>query len=299
MPATRFICPDGSTIPIEDCIRNCPFENRCMARPAIISLAKNVGDRGLNRFSVTELMRGTRESYLLKMYNYAVDPHKLLLAAEGTALHYYNEKNIQKENWLITEERFANDIASGQIDTYGYIFNNKELVICDYKLTSTYKIAKALGYGYTNITTTEQYKSGAKKGQFKTKKVWTDQNVKYRMDWAKQQNFYRILLEEQGYRVDGMYIQAYARDYSAASAAKTNITKSQYVIKLNKISDHWLKLWFREKQRRITEALANHKLPPLCTPKETWNGLKCERYCDVAEICKQFQEQQQQTKSVA
>lgn len=296
MPATRFKCPDGTTIPIKNCLEKCPFNQRCIARPAITALAKGVGNRKLNQFSVTELLRSTRETYLMKLYNYPVDPFKLVLAAQGTALHNFNEVVVKDKSWLITEERLYNEIASGQIDSYGYIFNNQELVICDYKLTTTYKIAKAMGIGYNIEKTDEVYKTGPKKGTFKTKKVLSNNKVKSRMDWALQQNFYRMLLEEQGYKVDGMYIQAYARDFSSTTP-KYGIDKPMNIIKLNKISDHWLKIWFKEKQKRITEALEKRKLPPICNAKETWNGLKCEKFCDVADICQKFQQEKQEIKS--
>lgn len=289
MPATRFKCPNGTTIPIKDCLSECPYQQRCIARPAITALAKGVANRGLNQFSVTELLRSTRETYLMKLYNYAVDPFQLVLAAQGTALHNFNEEAVKEKQWLLTEERFHNKIASGQIDTYGYIFNNHELVICDYKLTTSYKVAKAMGIGYDTLKTDEVYKTGPKKGTFKTKKVLSTDKVKSRMDWALQQNFYRMLLEEQGYKVDGMYIQAYSRDFSSTTP-KYGINKPMNIIKLNKISDHWLKIWFQEKLKRIQNALETRQLPPLCNSKETWNGLKCEQFCDVSHICKKFQE---------
>ena len=297
MPATHFICPDGGRCPINDCLNKCRLPQRCMARPAIIAIASKAGDRGLSQFSVTELLRGTRESYLMKLYNYPVDPQSLMLSTTGTALHDFNEHAVDGENWLITEQRYHNAIASGQIDTYGYIMNDNELAICDYKLTTSYKIAKALGYGTTKVATGEFYKTGLKKGQPKYKNEWTDQGVHKRMDWALQQNFYRILLEEQGYKVDAMYIQAYARDFSQSSQSRSGITHPQYVIRLNKISDRWLKLWFNEKKQRLENALKSNTLPPLCTPKETWNGLKCEKYCNVAHLCRMFQQQEEAEKA--
>lgn len=298
MPATHFICPDGSLCPIKECLQKCKFDQRCMARPAIKAIASKAGDRGLHQFSVTELLRGTRESYLMKLYNYPVDPQSLMLSTTGTALHDFNEHAVDGETWLITEKRFHNDIASGQIDTYGYVLNDHELAICDYKLTTSYKIAKALGYGTTKVPTGEFYKTGAKKGQPKFKQMWTDKAVHKRMDWALQQNFYRILLEEQGYKVDAMYIQAYARDFSASSEAKSGIKHPQYVIRLNKISDRWIKLWFKVKKAKLKAAFFNNEIPPLCTPKETWKGLKCEKFCNVAHLCKKFQEKENRAKDI-
>lgn len=298
MPSTHFKCPDGQICPIQECIQKCRMNQRCMSKPAIKAIASKTGDRRLQKFSVTELLRGTRESYLCKRYNYPVDPNRLMLSTEGTALHDFNEKAVKNSKWVMTETRFENNIATGQIDSYGYVVNDEELSICDYKLTTGSKVAKSLGIGKVEIETGEFYKTGLKKGQPKTRKEIVYNKLKSRMEWALQQNFYRMLLEEYGYHVDSMYIQAYIRDYSKTFKERLGLEKPQYLIKLNKISDTWLKRWFGKKKELLEAALKEDKLPPLCSTKETWGGKKCEEYCDVAHICKRFQEKEQKQKDL-
>ena len=89
---------------------------RCMAKPTLKTLAAYCRDRGLTKFSVTELLRGARETFLLETKEYAVDPQSMLFAAHGTALHKVNEDSVTDSDGIITELRLENDIATGQID---------------------------------------------------------------------------------------------------------------------------------------------------------------------------------------
>ena len=61
MPATKFLCKDGTTIPIKECLQNCPNVQRCMFLPTLRSVAESL-NRKLDKPSVTELIAGTRET---------------------------------------------------------------------------------------------------------------------------------------------------------------------------------------------------------------------------------------------
>ena len=82
-----------------------------------------------------------------------------------------------------------------------------------------------------------------------------------------------------------MEIQAMCRDYSLRIAAERNITKPVYIIRINKISDHWIKLYMKTKADLLKDALEKGYLPKLCTAKERWHDRKCAEYCSVAENC--------------
>ena len=293
MSAKNFICPNGTQIPIEECLKGCPYGNSCMARPTLFSLAQGCKDRKLNKFSVTELIRGSRESYLMKLYDYAIDPLSLTYSTFGTAVHRVQELAALKAQGIMTELRLENEIATGQIDAYGHIFNNEDNVICDYKVTTSYKAMKALGYGYHEEIepTGEIYKTGTKKGQPKyiTTKVWHENGRRDVWEWTLQQNFYRLLLEEAGYKVDGMYVQMLIRDFSTSMAEKRHIYKPIYVVKLNKISDHWIRLYFKMKRTILEKALATNTSPLPCSNRETWDGMKCQNFCNVAAYCQMGQ----------
>lgn len=65
MPATQFICQDGRRIDIKDCLKQCPNKQRCMFLPTLRAVANTV-DRKLDAPTVTELISGSRETYLKK-----------------------------------------------------------------------------------------------------------------------------------------------------------------------------------------------------------------------------------------
>lgn len=79
--------------------------------------------------------------------------------------------------------------------------------------------------------------------------------MRHILDWAIQVNYYRILLEQRGFKVESMKIQAFCRDFSLRIAEERNIRKQVYIININKISDHWIKLYMETKAKRLKEAL--------------------------------------------
>jgi len=291
MGATQFICPSKERIGISECLSACPNAIRCMGKPTLEAVANSVKDRGLGEiYSVTELISGTREVYLKKTTDYAVDPQDQIFAMHGTAVHSICEKH--SSSFTLTEVGLSNDIYTGQIDAYGDLLGNGKKILLDYKVTSSFKAAMALGYYKVDEPTGEFYKTGAKKGQEKTRKVIKTGGVRHILEWAIQVNAYRMLLEEHNFKVDDMHIQMYVRDYSLRIAAERNVEKPIYLIKVNRISDHWLKRYFAIKKRRLEEAMATGVLPYFCSKRESWSGRKCQDYCNVYEACRQdFTEQ--------
>ena len=281
MSATKFICPAGQEIDIARCLKKCPYGQRCMFLPTLRAVAASL-NRNIQQTTVTELLAGTMETFLRRTTDYAVDPIKQLYALHGTAVHTINENHVDEN--MLSEQRLSDDITSGKFDLYGKILD-KENTLGDYKITSSYKLMKALGYYKIDIPTGEVYKTGVKKGQPKTRKEWRTDGVKHLLDWAIQLNYYRILLEERGYTVNRMEIQAMCRDFNLRMAAERNITSPIYIIHINKISDHWVKLYMKTKAKRLQKALETGKTSHICSSKERWQDRKCKDYCAVAENC--------------
>lgn len=282
MPATKFICPDGQRICIADCLKSCPNAQRCMFLPTLRAVANSL-DRKISEPTVTELIAGVRETYLKKTSAYAVEPSSVLYALQGQAIHSINERNTNGA--ILCEERLKDEITSGQFDLYGKILDEEEGVLGDLKITSSYKLMKALGIYKVDVPTGEVYKSGTKKGLPKTKKEFRYDGVRDLQEWAIQLNYYRILLEQQGFKVKRMYIQALCRDYNLRIAKERGITQSVYIIQINKISDHWLKRYFSHKVKLLREALETKTMPPVCSVRERWNNRKCLDYCAARENC--------------
>lgn len=289
MGATQFICPNKDKVSIAQCLSLCPHHIRCMGKPILEAVANSVKDRGLGRkYSVTELIGGTRELYLKKTTDYAVDPQDQIFAMHGSSIHSICERSSSPD--VLIEIRLSNELYTGQIDAYGNLLGNGRKILMDYKVTSSYKASLAMGYYKVDELTGELYKTGTKKGMPKTRKVLKTDGVRKILSWAIQVNAYRMLLEEHNFRVDDMYIQLYVRDYSLRIAAERNIDKPVYLLKVNKISDEYLKRYFGVKKALIDYAIDSGNIPGFCRKTEMWNGRKCEGYCAAYEACKKAAE---------
>lgn len=282
MPATHFICPDGNCVRIEDCLRGCTNSQRCMFLPTLRAVAHSL-DRKLSEPSVTELIAGTRETFLKKTTDYAVDPASVLYALHGQAVHSINERHTQGE--ILSEERLKDDITSGQFDLLGKILDSDDGVLGDLKVTSSFKLMKALGIYKAKVDTGEVYKSGLKKGQPKFRSELRFDGVRDILDWAIQINYYRLLLERAGFKVNRMFIQALCRDSGLRISQERGITKSVYVIPVFGISDCWLLRYFRHKAKALRDAIDSNTLPPVCSFRERWGDRKCLGYCAARQNC--------------
>ena len=227
MPATKFICPNWQRIRITDCLSSCPNKQRCMFLPTLRAIAKSL-DRKITEPTVTELISGVRETYLKKTSAYAVEPSTVLYALQGQALHSINEQ--QTYGAILSEERLKDDITSGQFDLYGKILDADDGVLGDLKITSSFKLMRALGIYKVKVDTGEVYKSGLKKGQPKFRMELRYDGVRELLDWSIQLNYYRLLLERAGFKISRMYIQALCRDASLRIATERGIDKPVYII---------------------------------------------------------------------
>ena len=282
MSATKFICPDGQRVDIADCLHSCPQPQRCMFLPTLRAVANSL-DRKIDEPTVTELIAGTRETFLKKTTDYAVDPASVLYALHGQAVHSVNERHTQGD--ILSEERLKDEITSGQFDLFGKILDADEGVLGDLKVTSSFKLMKVLGIYKAKVDTGEVYKSGLKKGLPKFRTELRFDGVRDLLDWAIQLNYYRMLLERAGFKVNRMFIQALCRDSGLRIAAERGITKPVYIIPINKISDHWLVLYFRHKAKILQDAISTDTLPPICSFRERWGNRKCLGYCAARENC--------------
>ncbi|MDU2064652.1 MAG: hypothetical protein E6713_07385 [Sporomusaceae bacterium] len=282
MPANQFICPNGERILITECLHRCPYEQRCMFLPTLRAVANSL-DRNVSGATVTELIAGIRETYLKKTIPYAVNPQEVVYALHGSAVHTlhegYNNGNI------MAEERLYDAITSGKFDLYGEILDRETGVLGDLKVTSSYKIIKALGRYQVRVPTGTIYKTGLKKGQEKFKKEWRDGGVRNLLDWAIQLNYYRLLLEDQGFTVSKMIIQALCRDQSLRIAQERGIDQAIYLIPIQPIQRAWLLRYMNTKAKALEESIVNRKMPPHCKARERWHDRKCLGYCQVAEYC--------------
>lgn len=143
---------------------------------------------------------------------------------------------------------------------------------------------KALGIKMVDTPTGEFYKSGAKKGQPKTRKIQAFGEPDMR-EWTLQLNDYRMKLESQGFPVEKMFIEAIVRDGNTIAARSRGITENAYLIPVPILPDDEVKSYFSAKSAALMKALETKELPPACTDEENWNGNMCKNFCDVWESC--------------
>jgi hypothetical protein len=58
-----------------------------------------------------------------------------------------------------------------------------------------------------------------------------------------------------------------------------------YYFTIRRIPDEIVLRYFKEKREALFKALEQDYWDKPCSPKENWNGVKCSRYCEVAEFC--------------
>ena len=284
MPAIGFKYPDGETITFNDCFENSKADLIKMGctMPLLRALAEQrEPDR---KPSTTELLTGTCEAYLKRTKDYYIDPQECAFRLSGT-LHHERLEAYGEE--LDVEEKLEEYGITGITDLYDA--ENKTLV--DYKNCGSYKIAQVLGMGFYlgDSPTGEVYKRSGKwgkKGDIKKVKMFYEDrdNADYG-DWLWQLNFYRHMLEKIGKPVDKIYIQATVRDGGLQVARERGVTKNLYLIEIPKLSDEVLLGKFLPKRDALLKALEESELPEKCGDEETWNGMKCERFCEVRHLC--------------
>jgi hypothetical protein len=282
MPATMFTCPDGQTVQMDWCLNvECRMGRRCLSKRTLRMIAEQRPWTG--EPSTTQLLKGTREAYLeITESNYSLDPMGELFRVLGSKAHAFLEEFTDNE---LTEERLHDDICSGQFDFY----DPETCSLVDTKTWGSYKVMKALGYRQETIETGEVFKSGARKGQAKTKKI----TVKAEPDMKEteiQLNDYRMKLEAAGFPVKEMFVEAIVRDGGTYMAIGRGVDKNGYLIPVKFMPDDEVREYLKAKRDALLTALETGEMPPPCTDEERWAdkegpGRKCLGFCRVARFC--------------
>lgn len=257
-----------------------------------------------NRYSVTELLKSTREILLYRKYAGKInkDVSDLIPALFGTAVHNILEQSTPLYCDMFTEEPVECEIdgttISGRID----LLNLRDFLIEDYKTCSVSKIMK--------------------------------QDFD---DWKMQGIMYAYLLfKQRGIILKGLRFYALMKDWSKIKCATSaNYPSSAVYVWKYDINDSdydYIEQWFRSRIQEINNHLINNTLPE-CTSEERWNtgdkyavykkagdkraykivnseeeahqlitdelggageieirkgeDLKCNYYCDVCQFCKE------------
>jgi len=271
-----FECPDGQTIEIESCLENCRMANRCLSIATLRLISEQRDWTGTP--STTQLLQGTREAYLKIIHNDLImKPKAQLFRILGTKSHLSLEKFTENE---LSEVRLEDENSTGAFDLY----DPATKTLYDYKTWGSFKVAAALGIKMIDVETGEVYKTGAKKGQPKTRKEISYGQPDMR-ETELQLNDYRMKLEASGFPVEQIIVEAIVRDGGTYVASGRGITENGYLIPVAILPDEEVKAYFTAKAEALKHALETNTMPPECTDEECWDGRKCTGYCDVACKC--------------
>ena len=283
MPLKGFKYPDGELISLQDVReRNIDIEKMGMALPTLLYMSQQRdNDRPP---STTELIIGTCQAYLQREKDYYVNPQENAFSLAGTIHHNKLEDSASSD--MIAEMPLSYEGITGIVDLY----DKKSKSLIDYKNTGSYKVSKILGLqSRTESDPVEVYKRSGKWGVAgspkKIKVFYRDPVTADFGDWGWQINFYRLMLQENGYPVDNMYVQMTIRDGGVHAAKSRGIYNNIYLVEVPYINDDILRKRFLDKKDALVHSLERKTVPEICTPEETWDGRKCESYCPVREVC--------------
>jgi len=290
MSLKYFICPSGQKVQIKDCLSKChKSEGRCLSLPTLMEIADTRPWTGSP--STTELLNGTRLSFLQITKNYAVSPYERAFALLGTQHHRRLEKIAEKINAL-SEERLQGEV-SGILDLLvpDEMASDERYILMDYKTSGSFKVAKALGLVRRKVPdpSGEVYKTSGKWGKAGDTKMVTiyepDESVVDMWDWELQVNNYRLMVQACGFPVSKMVIQATVRDGGTMVAQNRGIVENIYLIPVQRLADSYVQDYFSTKRVALLSALETGRMPAKCNSKENWDGKRCEGFCPVKEFC--------------
>ena len=286
----NVICPDGKRVPVEQCKRgDCPNPTRCRPLSFLRLCLEEREWKGIP--SVTQLINGTRYSYLKIRSDYDESFDSAVYRVLGTSAHAALD---EEDNVSYTEEQFEHDGVSGTADRIEQQPNG-EMWLIDHKVVGSFKVAKALGYVKVreNVLDAagnqEYFKTGARKGQPKTRWATVKDITKAdRKDWTLQLNYYRIMVEKTlGYKIAALRIHAIVRDGNTMAAKSYMVDKKDYYLEIDILPDDTVLAYFNHKKQMLLDALDGHIVPPACSASECWDGRKCKNqdYCPMRQAC--------------
>jgi len=299
MPATKFICPDNEQIKISKCLQNggCRMKQRCATRPYL----RLIGfDRVWRGVSPSSAGNGPRLLYLKAVHDYAINPQSRVWAAFGTSTHD-NLGMHRYTNDVLSEESLSDDKMRGIADTLDIDESDPDFyVLSDYKTWGSYKVAKAIGIiiEKKDVPILDDngdpvlLKSGKNKDKPKTKvesKRIIDPTKADLESETLQLNRYRIFFEKAGFPISRMEIQAIPRDGGTYVAKGRGIEDNLYMIPVPFFDNVRVIVFYDFLQSEVDEAFKTGYIRK-CNEWESWEGRRCNGYCEVSEQCQEMGE---------
>jgi len=286
-----FTCPDGGQTEIKSCLDgNCRMGSRCAPLPFLIHAGEWREYKG--HLSVTRCLLGTREFYLQNTIDFAIKPASEVWAILGGEAHEVLEK---KDNGLFKTELYMQyEGISGMTDLVELQPNGERWLI-DHKYVGSFAVSLALGIKYACMVDVLDSNGnqiigqrGKYAGQPKKKKsfqLYPKQADTWK--YSMQLGMYALAYEDMhpGQHIDRLMVFFVPRDGGLQIARERGITENMYYVEIPRLSDEIVLDYFERKRIAGEEAMANKRLPPVCNSVESWDGRKCQQYCDVKEAC--------------
>ena len=163
MKENSFLCPDGQTILVKDCMNQCRMGQRCLAKPLLVN-ASRVRDLNRTNFSVTEVLSPTLYMYLKATHSETINPFSSIAATVGTSVHGILE-NCLPHNYA-GEFRLNYEGLTGQMDC----IDLEHHTLYDYKVVGAYKCATMMGG--RPLWKPYTIKRGKRKGETELRQQW-------------------------------------------------------------------------------------------------------------------------------
>jgi hypothetical protein len=208
-------------------------------------------------------------SFLKITKDYAIEPQGRAFALLGTVHH----RRLQEKSDTISEKQVGKEAGvTGMFDLLeADPMNPNAFIITDYKTWGSYKVMMVLGL--------EKIGKG-KEAQFTFSKPFPSD-----FETDMQLNYYRMQLEHLGVKISGMQVQATVRDGGLAVASSRGIDRNVYLIPIQRLPDEQISDYFQNKAGDLRKALAQGSWSWVCNEQESWNGRRCQDYCEVLEFC--------------
>lgn len=249
--------------------------------------------------STTELINGTMLEFLRLTRDYSINPRKQGFRLAGTRHHSWMEEIAELKSLdVFSEETLDRRNHTGRSDVIEEIEGG--FILYDYKLWGSFKVAKALGLvqvGREPDPAGGVYQRKSKygeKGEPKTIPVFgVDPSQQENLDTELQLSDYAIGWEEMGFNIVQMKVQATIRDAGTTAAVGHGFEREgddTLLIPIERLANDFVNDYFVAKSEALLSALSRYKtdksyLPELCTERERWDGIRCERFCEVKEFC--------------
>jgi len=237
---------------------------------------------------VTDLNNSARYNKLMKETDFIVDLDSSFYRVMGVASHSALEKRGGVHSEFKLEMVVDKTRITGTADLV--VEGQGGVVIIDYKILGSYSVTKLFGMYQTDEVILEPdgtpavYKSGEKKGQRKTRKVWLrDESKRDIKNYLRQLNIYGLMYKDMtGIDVVGLKLFVGVRDGGTEAARSRGIMRNTYLIELPVGPEEKVLAFIRDR-------IAQNSLPleacPICTEEESWGGNRCKGYCPVALEC--------------